>query len=103
MYWLARSGTKRRTTAMMPALAYRAATTSPSKASMASERRNGGISSRQKARRRLPYLTYMPTLTTARFVASKHDGSHGPGRQQPDGDRLSEIRPEAATTAVEGE
>src|SRR5665647_1255300 len=50
---------------------------------MASERRNGGISSRQKARRRLPYLTYMPTLSMARFVASKTMAATAPATRSP--------------------
>ena len=83
MYWLANSGTNRSATAMMPAAAYSAAIARPRSSRTPSERRNGGISSRQKARKAPPYLTRMPTLSSARFVASKVTAATAPATRRP--------------------
>ena len=83
MYWAAKSGTKRRVTAMMPAAAYSAAIARPKTRRTASDRRNGGISSRQKARNSRWYFTRIPTLRSARLVASKTTAATAAARSRP--------------------
>ena len=93
MYWLAKSGTKSRTTATMPACGVEGGDHQAEQAPAWPA--NAGTAASPRARRRarrLPYLTYMPTLTTARFVGLEHDGRDGAGRQKPHGDRRAETR-----------
>ena len=84
MYWLANSGTNRSATAMMPAAAYSAAIASPSSSSTPSERRNGGISSRQKARNGAPVLDAHAQAEQREVGRLPRHGGHGSGNEQAD-------------------